>query len=911
MTFGPSPESGRVSLLVPVLGWILALVTLVSGLALLVSQHRDTRARLAQLVKAGDQEAEELVPQLGEPLARVERDGVARVLASHLGDAGIREAWVRFLGPAPEVLGLGRDRNGLPLPLESSRSPWATGTVSDPLVVERTIRLEGRTLGRLCLVLDDTRARGELRSRLVERFLGLALMDLTILAGLSVLVWRLVLRPLRGLCDLAAQGSAGTAVWVESVPPGSYVGELAYLRWCMARAFRQVRERLAALEVSEERSRVLVERAPEAILVVEEGSLAIRLANPKAADLFGWTQAELLGQPVVDLYLPTQPGGQPLQETLARNLAHAVAGEETVGERLVRTRDGRVRQCEVRTILLPPRHLRLVRISYVDVTERCQAEAELQDYREGLERLVEERTAELDRTMKSLAAAKDAAEAANRAKSSFLANMSHEIRTPMNAVLGLTHLALEEGPPDRIRDYLAKIRTSADSLLGILNDILDLSRVEAGKLEMGHEPFRLKEVLNRVIHVLGGKAAERHLDLVVGCSPDVPAGLVGDPLRLSQVLINLVSNAIKFTPAGKVVITVSLAGMSGGRVVLRCSVRDTGIGIGPEAAARLFQPFTQADASTTRRYGGTGLGLAISKHLVGLMGGTIRVETALGLGSEFIFTARFGLAPEPAAPARPPVAVSTGDLARIRGARVLLVEDNEFNQQVALEFLERLGARATLAADGQDALAAVERQLFDLVLMDLQMPVMDGYEATRRIHAQPAWERLPVVALTAHALPEERQRCLDLGMVDCLVKPIDFSTFAKSLARWLEPRPARPALERDEGLAVFAGKVVLYRKALAMFLDVYRPRRIQVPEALARGDREGARRMAHGMISAAGTIGARDLVQAARNLQDALRGIGEAALDPTLDRYQEALDRVLEELERTTPGLDQDPASQA
>jgi two-component system sensor histidine kinase/response regulator len=235
------------------------------------------------------------------------------------------------------------------------------------------------------------------------------------------------------------------------------------------------------------------------------------------------------------------------------------------------------------------------------------------------------------------------------------------------------------------------------------------------------------------------------------------------------------------------------------------------------------------------------------------------------------------------------------DLARLQGARVLLVEDNEFNQQVALEWLALLGIEATLAADGQKALAALGRQSFDLVLMDLQMPVMDGYEATRRIRAEPAWNRLPVLAMTAHAMPEERLRCRDLGMNDYITKPIHPGAFAQTLARWVRPAPPRAAIARDQGLAGFSGKTALYEKALALFLELYRPRRDEVRDALAKGDRETARRLAHAMISAAGTIGAMDLVRAARALQDTIRD-GAEPLAPFLDSYQACLEGVLEEL---------------
>jgi PAS domain S-box-containing protein len=884
------------SLLVPVLGWILALVTLVSCIAALVAHARETQAALAKLAQTQNLVADKQAARLEPFLAPLDRVQVERSLAICLLDPEVEQLWLRVDRPAPFKLGLARGEGGRPQVLDPHQAPWEAGPKLGQRVIERPVIPEGRLLGWIRLVYTDRILRTELRGRLIDRFKRLVLIDLTILGGLSALLGWFVLRPLRELRDLAAQGSSGALDWTPAPQKRPRSGELAYLRACMVAAFRQLRERLAALETSEERFRVLVERAPEAILVMEAGRETIQSANPKAAELFECRQEELPGRPVADLYVPEQPGGLPLSSVLSGILARLRAGEETVTERSIRTFKGRVRHCEVRAIMLPPRAAQLVRISYLDVTERRLAEAELQDYRMHLERLVEERTLELDRTMQSLAAAKEAAEAANRAKGSFLANMSHEIRTPMNAVVGLTGLALQADPPERIREYLARIRTAADSLLGILNDILDFSRIEAGKLDLRSEPFQLGEALDRVFHTVAGRAGERGLELTVEVAPDVPTHLVGDPLRFGQVLINLLSNAIKFTAAGQIALSVRTVARDGGRVNLGCSVRDTGIGMSPEETARLFRPFTQADASSTRKYGGTGLGLAISKNLVGLMGGTIQVETAPGRGADFTFTAWFGLGQAEPVTEPAPGSIAPEDRSRIQGARVLLVEDNEFNQQVALEWLALLGADSTLAADGAEALAALARQPFDLVLMDLQMPVMDGYEATRRIRAEPAWNTLPVVAMTAHALLEEQQRCRDLGMAECIIKPIEPAALARVLAKVLGDRVARPAIERDQGLAVFAGKADLYGAALEHFRTLYQPRREQVREALQKGDREGARRMAHGMISAAGTIGAMDLSRAARELQDALRNPATEPPGLPLERYQATLERVLAEL---------------
>ncbi|QZA76820.1 PAS domain S-box protein [Deefgea tanakiae] len=622
-----------------------------------------------------------------------------------------------------------------------------------------------------------------------------------------------------------------------------------------------------------------IEASPSPVLITDVKGL-IEYTNPKFEHTFGYTLTEILGKNPTEVLLGSTP--KPVvHEQLMQSL---LIGEEWRKDLRNRCKDGTLMWMSVS--ISPIRDTAGQITHFVAVYENIE-----------LRKAAEQ----------ELINAKEAADQANRLKSDFLANMSHEIRTPMNAIIGMTHLTLKTELSAKQRDYLSKTSLAAESLLHILNDILDFSKIEADRLQLENIPFSFEAIFAqlRTLHQI--KAEEKGLQLSLNMAPDCPVALLGDPLRLGQVLNNLVSNAIKFTQKGGVSVNVDMVAQLEGRVRLHIAVKDSGIGLSPEQIKLLFKPFSQADGSTTRKFGGTGLGLSICKRLIAMMEGDVWVESQANQGCTFHFTLWLARSSEALFNE---VRTSRGQ--HLNGVRIMLVEDNPLNQQVANELLTGAGASVILAQHGGEALGwlSIDPLPCDIILMDLQMPVLDGHYATRLIRTDERFKDLPIIAMTAHAMSDERQRCLDTGMNDYITKPIQPDVLFATVAKWAGQHiidiaeievdggyidkgivPSISGVNTGDVLQRLMGDAVLYEALFKQFLTDYSDAYASLLELLQK-DHVSAERLAHSMKGVAGTLGMPVLAAAASQLETALHaspGDAGAALLP----FAEALAQML------------------
>ncbi len=662
-------------------------------------------------------------------------------------------------------------------------------------------------------------------------------------------------------------------------------------------------ERLVtSLRESEARKRLLatiVEQSDQAIFT-EDLDGVITSWNAGAEELFGYTQEEAIGKEYAML-VPSED-----KETLR-------AGE--------RIRSGQKLSCET--------HMVTRNGTIIDIEISAAPMFDDNGVHSGEITIARDIT-ERKRTEEQLLQAKKAAEAASRAKSDFVANMSHEIRTPMNGILGFTELVLDSELNLEQRDNLNAVKSSAESLLGVINDILDFSKIEAGRLDIESIPFSLRDGLAQTLKSLELRARQKGLKLTWEVAAAIPDSIIGDPVRLRQVIVNLVGNAIKFTEQGEVRVLVEMESRGQTDARLLFWVRDTGIGIPKEKQHLIFEAFSQADTSTTREYGGTGLGLTIASRLVGLMGGSIGVESEMDKGSAFRFTINVGLNQDQMHPAHesasPPVQAFQRQSARPRAAMSILVaEDNPVNQKLAVRLLEKLGHQVNLVENGQSAVEAVKTRIFDAVLMDLQMPVMGGLAASAAIRE---WEQdrgihVPIIAMTAHAMQGDRERCLDGGMDGYVSKPIDINALVAALQSIVpsandEAPPAAPApvpQEKNQGvnLEILLERLDNDRALLCDLIGVFMaecPKCIADMEAAVQAkSSEQIHRSAHRFKGSVGSLAAEHAAALALALESAGRSGDLAEAERVFSQLKEETERLLPQLTEISDSFAQKAAS--
>jgi PAS domain S-box-containing protein len=684
--------------------------------------------------------------------------------------------------------------------------------------------------------------------------------------------------------------------WVESravprfSPDGEFLG--------MVGSSQDITERKhaeQALRASEEKFRQIAENIREVFFIASASGAELLYISPAAEEVWGVPLESLYRNP-----MSWADAIHPDDQAKARLLAaRQLQGEPVASEFRILTPGGTEKWIRSRTSPIRDEDGNLSRVVGIaeEITERKQYEKELIQARED-------------------------ADAANQAKSRFLANMSHEIRTPMNGVIGMNQLLLGTDLTAEQRRYVEVAQASGRTLLSLIDDILDLSKIEAGRALLENLDFSLNHTVKEVTQLLREQAGAKGLNMVSRVSPQIPELLRGDAHRLRQVLTNLIANAIKFTDRGEITLEAELESQSANAASVRFKVTDTGIGMRKDQIPALFSPFVQADASTTRRYGGSGLGLAISKQLVEMMGGRIGVKSREGQGSTFWFTATFGQVALDPRHSAPPSAAFRGDktaaspanrVSRGHGEKVLVAEDNLTNREVILAQLRKLGYEAAAVANGAEAVEAVARERFDLVLMDCQMPLMDGYEATHRIR-RTAHPRIPIVALTASAMPPDKQRCLSEGMDDYLAKPVELPHLAAVLAKWIpksgagnltpvirlhSDQPVAAIFNTDSLLRRLMGDRELAAAVLQGFLEDAPSQLKQLCARIDESDAAGTRLQAHTLKGGAATVGA-------EALQAVALAIEMDASEARLQRCPDLLVRAIDEFDRFKTSVEQD-----
>jgi len=788
---------------------------------------------------------------------------------------------------------------------------------SRDIIKRSDIKKQDEIIAKLKVVFTNYYIERNL-ARIRNSILSLSVLVFLVIIALIIVISQIALKPLNGLMEGVGHLTAGKLDF--RIPQNSQdeIGILAMAFNSMTAQLRgliaDIQNRATELYVKNAQLQAILDNST-AVIYLKDIDGKFILINRQFEKLFHITKKEIVGKTDHDLYPKEMADVYRSNDQRVIKMDAPLEMEESAAHD-----DGLHTYISIK-VPLHDVHGNIYAVCGIstDISERKKSEDLLKNYNLKLAQSVKNRTNELK-------IAKEEAEAANRAKSAFLANMSHEIRTPMNAILGLNHLALKTSLTPQQLDYLQKIDTSANSLLRLINDILDFSKIEADKLEMEYDDFSLAEVFSNLESLINVKLSEKELTYSLTVDESIPPWLMGDSLRLNQILTNLVTNAIKFTHQGGISINVQMINSSEKNITLRFMVQDTGIGMSQEQIEQLFQSFHQADTSITRKYGGTGLGLTISKRLIEMMGGEIDVESKVGKGSKFMFTACFDISKQYKTKRFESVSIQEIS-SMLKDKHVLLVEDNEINQQVAREFLGHVCIKATVAQNGQEAVEISKGNDFDCILMDIQMPVMDGYSATRMIRKREASQgadslNRPIIAMTADAMTDDRKRCLAAGMNDFISKPIKPEILYAALLRWLKPdsplgfsciklqdskqSSQKPNAEfaQNQFLDTRVGiknannnrrlYIQILKKAHSRFQDID----AQIHTDVNQGDFESAKRLIHTFKGVTGTIGAISLNKIAIVTEKAMK-----------DMDTERIQSMIKKLSNETKGAMQEIAS--